>query len=132
MTHFPQLHPHRRSPRIQVGGSIAALVMLEDGQRAKAKLQTISVTGGLLRLGRSLSQGDFVEVAFRLQGGPVRGMAEMLSPVRAASEGSLQPFRFVALGDDDHRALRMTVDSVTDKSFVGIRSSQWSGPKYAL
>jgi hypothetical protein len=129
MTHFPQVHPQRRSPRIQVGGSIAALVMLEDGQRAKAKLQTISVTGGLLRLGRSLSQGDFVEVAFRLQGGAVRGMAEMLSPVRAASEGSLQPFRFVALGDDDHRALRMAVDSVTDKSFVGIRSSQWSGPK---
>jgi hypothetical protein len=59
----------------------------------------------------------------------VRGMAEMLSPVRVASEGSLQPFRFVALGDDDHRALRMAVDSVTDKSFVGIRSSQWSGPK---
>ena len=129
MTHFPQVHPQRRSPRIQVGGSIPALVMLEDGQRAKAKLQTISVTGGLLRLGHSLSQGDFVEVAFHLHGGPVRGMAEMLSPVRAASEGSLQPFRFVALGDDDHRALRMAVDSFTDRSFQGIRSSQWSGSK---
>jgi hypothetical protein len=129
MTHFPQVHPQRRSPRIQVGGSIPALVMLEDGQRAKAKLQTISVTGGLLRLARSLTQGDFVEVAFHLQGGPVRGMAEMLTPVRAASEGSLQPFRFVALGDNDHRALRMAVDSVADRSFQGIRSSQWSGLK---
>ncbi|HMH06306.1 MAG TPA: hypothetical protein VK579_06470, partial [Terriglobales bacterium] len=59
----------------------------------------------------------------------IRGMAEMLSPVRAASEGSLQPFRFVALGDDDHRALRMAVDSVTDRSFQGIRSGQWSAPK---
>jgi hypothetical protein len=129
MTHFPQAHPQRRSPRIQLGGSVPALVMLEDGQRAKAKLQTISVTGGLLRLARALSQGDFVEVAFHIQGGAVRGMAEMLSPVRAASEGSLQPFRFVALGDDDHRTLRMAVDSVTDRSFQGIRSSQWSAPK---
>jgi hypothetical protein len=129
MTHFPQVHPQRRSPRIQLGGSVAALVMLEDGQRAKAKLQTVSVTGGLLRLARSLSQGDFVEVAFNIQGGPVRGMAEMLNPVRAASDGSLQPFRFVALGDDDHRTLRMAVDSITDRSFQGIRSSQWTAPK---
>jgi hypothetical protein len=129
MTHFPQVHPQRRSPRIQLGGSIPALVLLEDGQRAKAKLQTISVTGGLLRLPKSLSEGDFVEVAFQIQGGPVRGMAEMLSPVQAASTASLQPFRFVALGDDDHRTLRMAVDSVTDRSFQGIRSSQWSAPK---
>jgi hypothetical protein len=103
--------------------------MLEDGQRTKGKLQTISVTGGLLRLARSLSQGDFVEVAFQTQSGPVRGMAEMLSPVRSANDGSLQPFRFVALGDHDHRALRMAVDSVTDRGFQGIRSSQWPSTK---
>ncbi len=129
MTHFPQVHPQRRSPRIQLGGSILAQVILEDGRRAKAKLQTVSVTGGLLRLAKSLSQGDFVEVAFQTQSGSVRGMAEMLTPVRVATEGSLQPFRFVALGDDDHRALRMVVDSVGDRSFQGIRSSQWAVPK---
>ena len=103
--------------------------MLEDGQRAKAKLQTVSVTGGLLRLGRSLGQGDFVEIAFQTQSGPVHGMAEMLTPVRAPFEGIMQPFRFIALGDDDHRTLRMVVDSVTDRSFQGIRSSQWVMPK---
>src|SRR5712692_689757 len=129
MTHFPQPHPQRRAPRVQLGGSILALVLLEDGQRAKAKLQTISVTGGLLRLARSLGQGDFVEIAFQTQSGPVHGMAEMLGPMRAASNDTLQPFRFIALGDDDHRTLRMVVDSVTDKSFQGIRSSQWSLPK---
>ena len=125
MTHFPQANPQRRAPRIQLGGSIAALVMLEDGERAKGKLQTISVTGGLLRLAKSLERGDFVEIAFHVQSGPVRGMAEMLDPTRTAPEGVLQPFRFVALEDDDHRTLRMTVDSVADKSFQGLRSSQW-------
>jgi hypothetical protein len=129
MTHFPHVHPQKRSPRIQLGGSVAALVVLEDGQRAKARLQTVSVTGGLLRLGRSLSEGDFVEVAFQIQSGAVRGMAEMLSPVRSSRDGSLQPFRFVALGDDDHRTLRMAVDSTTDRSFQGIRSSHWSAPR---
>ena len=129
MTHFPQPHPQRRSPRVQLGGSVQATVLLEDGKRARAKLQTVSVTGGLLRLAKSLSQGDFVEVAFQTQAGAVHGMAEMLVPMRTVTDGSLQPFRFIALGDDDHRALRMMVDSATDRSFVGIRSGQFNAPK---
>jgi hypothetical protein len=129
MTHFPQANSERRAPRIQLGGSVPALVMLEDGQRAKGKLQTISTTGGLLRLAKSLSQGDFVEVAFQTQSGPVHGMAEMLSPMRNLNDGVLQPFRFVALEDDHHRALRMAVDSVADKSFQGIRSTAWAARK---
>ena len=98
--------------------------MLEDGQRAKGKIQTLSTTGGLLRMVKALEHGDFVEIAFHTQTGPVRGMAEMLIPARA-TEGVLQPFRFIALGDDDHRNLRMVVDSAMDRSFVGIRSNQW-------
>lgn len=128
MTHFPQPHPQRRAPRIHLGGSVSALVMQEDGQRAKGKLQTLSSTGGLLRMLKALESGDFVEIAFQTQSGPVRGMAEMLHPNRAM-DGVLQPFRFVALGDDDHRNLRMTVDSAMDHSFAGIRSTQWTVPK---
>jgi hypothetical protein len=129
MTHFPQPHPQKRAPRVRLGGSILALVLLEDGERFKGKLQTVSVTGGLLRLAKPLGQGDFVEIAFQTQSGPVRGMAEMLSPRPAATEGVMQPFRFIALGDDDHRTLRMVVDSVADRSFQGIRSSHWTLPK---
>jgi hypothetical protein len=129
MTHFPQPHPQRRAPRIHLGGSIPALVMLEDGQRAKGKLQTVSITGGSLRLAKALAQGDFVEVAFQTQSGPVHGMAEMLAAAHT-TDGVLQPFRFIALGDDDHRNLRMIVDSVMDRSFAGIRSSHWSAPKH--
>jgi len=82
MTHFPQPHPSRRAVRVQLGDSVLAAIRLEDGRRTKAKLQTISATGGLLRLARSLGQGDFVEVAFQTQSGPVHGMAEVLSPAR--------------------------------------------------
>jgi hypothetical protein len=122
MTHFPQPDVDRRATRIHVASP--AMVTVEDGHRAKAKLQTVSITGGLLSLAKALGQGDFVEVAFQTQSGPVQGMAEMLGPMRSARGGILQPFRFIALGDDDHRTLRMVVDSVSDRSFMGIRSNQ--------
>jgi hypothetical protein len=129
MTHFPQPHPSRRAARVQLGESVLAAIRLEDGRHAKAKLQTISVTGGLLQLQRSLGQGDFVEVAFQTQSGPVHGMAEILSPMRKNADGVLQPFRFVALEDDDHRRLRTSLDHVADRSLLGLKSSVFSVPR---
>ena len=100
--------------------------MLEDGQRAKAKLQTVSVTGGLLRLSQSLGQGDFVEVAFQTQSGPVHAMAEILNPTGKTVDGVLQPFRFVAIEDEDHHRLRTSLDHVADRSLLGLKSSAFS------
>ena len=126
MTYFPQPHPTRRAARVQLGDSVLAAIRLEDGRRAKAKLQTISATGGLLNLDHSLGQGDFVEVAFQTQSGPVHGMAEILSPMRKTTDGVLQPFRFVAIEDDDHRRLRSSLDHVTDRGSLGLKSSAFS------
>jgi hypothetical protein len=123
MTHFPQPHPSQRAARVQLGDSVLAAIRLEDGRHAKAKLQSISVTGGLLQLPRSLRKGDFVELAFQTQSGPVHGMAEILGPARKATTGVLQPFRFVALEDDDHRRLRTSLDNVADRSLLGLKSS---------
>jgi hypothetical protein len=126
MTHFPQPHPTRRAARVQLGDSVLAAIRLEDGRRTKAKLQTISATGGLLRLGASLAQGDFIEVAFQTQAGPVHGMAEALSPMRSMTDGVLQAFKFVALEDDDHRRLRVSLDHVSERSVLGMKSSAFS------
>ena len=126
MTHFPQPHPTRRASRVQLGDSVLAAIRLEDGRRTKAKLQTISVTGGLLRIPESLTQGDFVEVAFQTQAGPVHGMAEVLSPLRTIPEGVLQPFRFVAIEDDDHRRLRNSLDHVAMRNALGMKSGAFS------
>jgi len=84
------------------------------------------VTGGLLRLAQSLAQGDFVEVAFQTQAGPVHGMAEVLSPMQRRSDGVLQPFKFVALEDDDHRRLRTSLDHVVDRNLLGMKASGFS------
>src|SRR5271166_5505385 len=126
MTHFPQPHPSRRAARVQLGDSVLAAIRLEDGRRTKAKLQTMSVTGGLRQLGYCLAQGDFVEVAFQTQAGPVHGMAEVLSPMRKKADGVLQPFRFVALEDDDHRRLRTSLDHVVDRNLLGMKASGFS------
>jgi hypothetical protein len=129
MTHFPQPHPQRRAPRVNLGGSVLAAIRLEDGERAKGKLQTISVTGGLLALQQALGRGDFIEIAFATRSGAVQGMAEMLGPTREFGNGCFQPFRFIALGDDDHRKLRMAVDSAVDRGFMGNHAQQFTPQK---
>jgi PilZ domain-containing protein len=129
MTHFPQPHPSRRAARVQLGASVLAAIRFEDGRHAKAKLQTISTTGGLLQLPKPLPEGDFVEVAFQTQSGPVHGMAEILTPMQKTKESVLQAFRFVALEDDDHRRLRMSLDHVTDRSLLGLKSSAFNVPR---
>ena len=79
-----------------------------------------------MRLPRSLGKGDFVEVAFQTQAGPVHGMAEVLSPMRKETDSVLQPFRFVALEDDDHRRLRTSLDHVVARNSIGMKSTAFS------
>ena len=113
---FPQSHPERRAPRVHLAPLVPASVHRDDGQRTKGKLHTVSTTGGVLQLASALAQGDFVEIAFQTVAGKVQGLAEMLHPRQQPQDGVLQPFRFIALGDDDNRALRMTVYAATDRT----------------
>jgi hypothetical protein len=118
MSHFPQTDANRRAPRVHLNGSVAAAIHSEDGERTRAKLQLLSINGGLLQLHKELSAGDFIEIAFHTRSGPIHGMAEMLPPTRKFQSACLQPFRFVALGDDDHRKLRMALESLFDRNFL--------------
>lgn len=115
MTHYPRPHATNRAPRIKLASESNALLRTDGGENTKAKLQSVSMTGGLLRLARALEEGDFVEVAFHTQSGPVHGMAEMLRPKCKTAEGFLQAFKFIALDDDDHKTLRFAVDSTRDR-----------------
>jgi hypothetical protein len=129
MTQFPQPHPTQRAARVQLGSSVLAAIRLEDGRRTKAKLESISVTGGLLQMPHALGNGCFVELAFQTQSGPVHGMAEILAAMRNTEEGVLQSFRFIALEDDDHRRLRSSVDHAAGRSLLGMKSSVFLMPK---
>jgi len=117
MSHFPQPNAKRRAARARIGDAVSVLVVRQGGQRVSGKLQSISVTGGLLLLSRPMAEGDFVEIAFQTQSQPVNGMAEMLAPLYLNGR-TLQPFRFIALADEDHHALRNMVDIITDRNSV--------------
>ena len=120
MTYFPQPNPSNRARRVRLPGSVVVAVRSEGGQSVRAKLHELSATGGLLVLSKALEQGDFVEVSFQTGHGIVRGMAELLSVRRKSQSGCLQPFRFVALEDEYHSILRMTLESLRDQTLIGV------------
>jgi uncharacterized SAM-dependent methyltransferase len=119
MTYFPQANPSKRARRVRLPGSVVVAVRSEGCQPVQAKLHEVSVTGGLLVLSKALEQGDFVEVAFQTSQGAVRGMAELLSARGESKSGCLQAFRFVALEDEDHTRLRMTLESLRNQTLIG-------------
>ena len=124
MTHFPQPSPAKRATRVKLGGSVVIAIRLEGSQTVRAKLHQLSATGGLLVLSKALEQGAFVELAFQTSQGTVHGMAELLSPRHESTSGCLQPFRFVALDDEDNTRLRMALESLLDQTMVGVPSSK--------
>ena len=124
MTHYPQINALHRAIRIQLS-TTPAMLKLSDGKPAKAKLQVVSTTGGLLHLPQALAEGDFIELAFSTHSGNVHGMAEMLKPVARGSNVIAQPFRFVAMDDDDNRILHALVESANHRSFLGI-ADDWA------
>jgi hypothetical protein len=119
MTYFPQPNPAKRARRVRLPGAVVVAVRLEGRQPVQAKLHEVSVTGGLLILSKALEQGDFVEVVFQTSQGAVRGMAELLSARGQSKSGCVQAFRFVALEDEDHTRLRMTLESLRSQTLIG-------------
>jgi hypothetical protein len=99
MSSSPQSSPPWRYPRAHLDGNNPIVLRFPNGQTTGAKLEVISVTGGLLSLPKSVDQGAQVKLIFLTGAGAVLGGAEMLPPVR---EG-LQPFRFTSLPADDQR-----------------------------
>jgi hypothetical protein len=49
--------------------------------------------------------------------------------MQKATNCVLQAFRFVALEDDDNRRLRTSLDQVTDRSLLGLKSSAFNVPR---
>jgi hypothetical protein len=126
MAYFPQPNPAKRARRVRVRGAVAVAVRSEGSQPVRGFLHELSATGGLLVLSKALERGDVVEVAFQTSHGIVRGMAELLSATCQSTSGCLQPFRFVALDDEHHTRLRMTLESLLDQTLIG------SGPATGL
>jgi hypothetical protein len=96
----------------------------EGSGTVRAKLHLLSATGGLILLAKPLESGDFVQVTFQTSQGVVCGMAEIMQPTRQSTSACLQPFRFVALDDEDHTRLSMAMESALDTAKIGVRSGK--------
>jgi hypothetical protein len=103
MAHFPQPHPSVRAARIRVPNSESVSFLLE-GRRVPAVLHEISLTGGLVQFSISIREGTFAELKIQAKSGPIIGLVELLRPSKRSS-GTMHPFRFVALGEEEHEHL---------------------------
>src|ERR1700731_2162625 len=100
-----------RSLRIKLGGSVLVLVLLENGRQIRGRMNQLSINGGLLSLEHPLDEAIRVTVLFHLGGTTIRCKARMMFPMWA-TQGCLQPFRFVDLPEQDRESLSRELDSL--------------------
>jgi len=114
MPYLPQTQTQtrRRAERVRFPESTPVVLRSPDGGRFSGRLQVISLTGGLLSMPKPLQQGSVVKLMFLAQTGSVLGSAEMLSPM----SWDQQPFRFIALHDDDESRLRAAIQMSLEQS----------------
>jgi hypothetical protein len=108
MTHFFQLRPVRRAPRVSLRGTISATIHLENGRQLSARLQQLSITGGLLEAFTFLEERTRVGLTLHVGDTTVSPQAEMMFPMRA-THGYLQPFWFTGFRTEERQALEKEI-----------------------
>jgi len=101
----------RRGPRVRLGGSILALVLLENGRQIRARLNQLSANGGVISLERPLDEGIKVTLLFHVGSTSIRCGSQMLFPMWA-TQGCLQPFRFKDLPEESSSALARELEAL--------------------
>jgi hypothetical protein len=99
--------------RVKLRGSVLVLVRLPNRRSVRAAIHQLSTSGGVIHLEKPLDEKLEVEMIFHLRETTIRGKAQMLFPMWA-TQGWMQPFRFVDLSDADRESLDKNL-----KSFLG-------------
>jgi hypothetical protein len=107
----PKLVP--RPFRVKLRGSVLVLVRLPNRRDVRAAFHQLSISGGVIHLETPLDEKLEVELIFHLGETTIRGKAQMLFPMWA-TQGWMQPFRFVELSDANREILDSNL-----KSFMG-------------
>src|SRR5258706_7639983 len=89
-----------RGPRVKLGGSILALVLLENGRQVRGRMNQLSVNGGMVSLEQPLDEGLRETAFFQPRGSHIRCRPYMFFPL-AATPGCLHAFRFLGLPEAD-------------------------------
>ncbi len=102
MAYFPRPHPSQRAPRHRVGSPTAVLFVHGNGLQNSGRLFEVSQTGGSADMDLLLPPSTLVSLTIRSGNGPIAAIAEMLPGVG----GNRQPFRFIALDEEDGEDLK--------------------------
>jgi len=94
--------------RAKLRGSVLALLRLPNRREVRGKLHQLSTTGGLVNLDKTLEEKLEVELIFQLGETTVREKAQMMFPMWA-TQGWLQPFRFVGLPEASRNELEKSL-----------------------
>jgi hypothetical protein len=104
----PAIKP--RPQRIKLRGAVLVLIRLPNHRQVRGNLHQLSITGGLVHLEKPLDEKIIVEMIFHIGETTVHEKAELFFPMWA-TQGWLQPFRFVDLPEASKQALQASLRS---------------------
>jgi hypothetical protein len=101
--------------RVKLRGSVLTLIRLPNQRQVRGKLHQLSTSGGLVHLERPLDEKLKVEFIFHLGQTTIRERAEIMFPMWA-TQGWLQPFRFIELPEATKNALEASLLSLVQNA----------------
>jgi len=102
-------HQNQGRPfRVKFRGSVLTLMRLPNRREVRGKLHQLSTTGGLMHVEKPLDEKLEVELIFHLGTTTIHEKAQIMFPMWA-TQGWLQPFRFVELPDASKTALETSL-----------------------
>jgi hypothetical protein len=111
----PVVAPKPARPfRVKLRGSVLVLVRLPNKRDVRAAFHQLSTTGGVIHLEKPLDEKLHVEMVFHIRETTIRSKAQMLFPMWA-TQGWMQPFRFVELTGASLSSLDLGLKSFLDE-----------------
>ena len=104
--------------RVKLRGSVLVLVRLPNKRSLRAAIHQLSTSGGVIHFEKPLDEKLEVELIFHLQKTTIRGKAQMLFPMWA-TQGWMQPFRFVELSDANRETLDLNLKAMVGQVAKG-------------
>jgi hypothetical protein len=101
--------------RVKLRGSVLVLVRLPNRRAVRAAIHQLSISGGVIHLEKPLDEKLEVELIFHIREATIRGKAQMLFPMWA-TQGWMQPFRFVEISDANREMLDTKLKSFVDEA----------------
>lgn len=103
-------HERARPFRVKLRGSVLTLIRLPNRRDVRGKLHQLSTSGGLMHVEKPLDEKLKVELIFHVGDTTIHEKVEMMFPMWA-TQGWLQPFRFIELPEATKSALEASLQS---------------------